>query len=363
MVDALRSETVECFPAVFYRFPELASRLNWVSLRGPHQEPPPRRLSRSQHYWGQHYFYLKEENDRADLIFEGDARRLEFCMGELLARSIKKLVLFDEARSGRPLAWAQACSLYSVELDIRLLGEPSERPSGLQPEAFGAKLSFYKSPKRFEWAERIARLKAKVSKALVLPDPDFEPLEALGYISPIMDLRAEIDSGNLPEIDFLLLPVRSGSAYIGFELGRRLLGWKSLRLIGLRGESDQVSANELLQLSQVLANRMNELSPSLNLTPPKSEAEVQIFELDSTKVDPDFVKRLGYRMLELEAWEIDDSLESYLLAGALSWMKSLKEESLKILFWSFSSRARRPLVLQNLKPGAFEQRPPKRARH
>jgi hypothetical protein len=171
----------------------------------------------------------------------------------------------------------------------------------------------------------------------------------------------------VPDFNILLLPVRSGSAYLGLEIGRRLASWDSLKVVGLRKESDPLSLVELKDRAGDLYRRLKEAGLEKDIIPPKSVDELQVFELDESKVDSRFKIRLSRRLLELEAWEMDLKTESDLLAGALSWLNSTPERGMNVLFWSFSSEARRPLRIpqkESLPKGVLKkvsERPPRRS--
>lgn len=343
MTELQPMDAGESFPALYSYYPELVETLPWISLRGDEQEAPPRQLHRSQHLWGGHHFYLKEDSLNLDLVVGSEARRLEFVMGQLKKRHPKRLVVFDEVNSTRPLAWAQACSRFGLKIEVHLYGKAENRPLGARAEDYGARVKVYSSLRSFRWAEKWNRQVSKWRSSVVVPSAELKVLESIGYMDAIMELHAQVRAGLIPDFHVLLLPVRSGSAYLGLEIGRRLLGWDNLKVIGLRKETDPMSLSELLTRAAEIKSLLTASGLKKDFPLPQSADELQVFELDASKVDSQFKIRLSRRLLELEAWEMDLKTEADLLAGALSWLNSTPQIGLNVLFWSFSSEARRPV--------------------
>jgi len=355
MGEAIYSEEIECLPALFYQYPELAEKLPWISLRGSELEEPPRRLHRSQHLWGENYFFVKEEAERVDLLTESVARRWEFVFGELEARGIKRLIIFDELGSTRPLSLAQACSYVGLPLELHLFGKPQERLADT-PAAYGAKMTFHSRRQSFNWSKRFQQSISGLRSSVIYPQEDLAVLESIGYMNALYELHAQVKQGQVPDFDVLLVPVRTASAYLGFEMARRALQWDSLSILGLSRGGVETSRPDLSKMALALKSKMESSSSNIKMSVPSSPEDWKIFQLDQSKIEAGSSTRLMRRMLELESWELDLRSEADLLAGALNWLSAENVSGRKILFWSFSSQPRLPVIVPELDPRKFRRK-------
>lgn len=338
--------SAEYFPALFYRYPELAD-LPWVSLRGVQVPSVPKRLIRSQHLFGQNYMFMKHESLDFHTLPDNKARKLEFVLGDALRRKRKKLVTFGYVGSSHCLATAQAARQLSLKADVTLLRAPLsaeavEMVSVMR--ASGAKVRLRGSLRGVYWAGIWNWLGSKIFRTELVAPGGSNGLGALGYVSAMVELKSQIDAGEAVEPDFLFVAAGSGATIVGMEIGKRLVGLKT-KIIGIQASDDK--GVEGARLKEMAVSALGHLNRYL-----KKPLDFQLGESDFTIVKdylfgghgqvPDAVDRWTALFLELEGGtELDPVYTSKALYGASQYLLKHKIENKTVLFWNTASPYRK----------------------
>lgn len=339
-------EDADYIPPLFSSFPELIGRIPWVSLRACEKPSHPKRISRAQHLFGNNYAYIKRESRDMDLIVESEAKKLEFILGQSLTAAPQEIVYFGSFDSKRSLALAQACSILKKELRVYLLdraGAAQSDPAALEElkglRSLGFKVKIIRAPWYFQWLNRWEHLRAQWRKIHFLPVENELVLEALAYVSSLLELRAYQDNGLMAAPNYLFVPVDSGASLVGMEVGKRLLGWNMVQILGVTSEHSVLqSSDELVRLAKELTGFLN---AHLNQKIPEGYSQSD-FQLIHTKLNPKAESHLGReelirwssRFLELEGIELDLEFSAPALRASCEFVKEKSLEGKRILFWN-----------------------------
>ncbi len=216
------------------RMPGPASRLpHW---RLGHAPTPVRRLEGIA--GGPAGVWLKDESVFGDGGWGGNkVRKLEWLLPDAVRRGRRSILTFG----GLGTNWGLATALYGRELGLEvalaLVDQPRDRRVEAQLQRLrlsGAALHFTRTR-----ARTVAALPALVARhtrggrpPLVLPPGGSSPLGVLGYVEVALELAAQVDAGELPEPERVIVPVGSGGTAAGLLLGLGMAGLSS-RVLGV----------------------------------------------------------------------------------------------------------------------------------
>ena len=255
-------------PTLFRWYPELRGRLPWVALT---QVPTPvHRLAKLGQVLGTCELWAKRD-DQCGLWYGGNKpRKLEFLLGDALARRSKTVITFGALGSNHALATAicgRKLGLHTVLILVRQPITDSVRQNLALAHAQDAELVYAGGNPGAGWAAVRHWLKHTIGTSrwppcLILPGGS-SPRGCLGYVNAALELAEQVKAGELPPPDDLFVPVGSNGTMAGLEVGLRLAGLET-RVVGVR-VSDRLTISA--QTVALLANRcwslLHRYAPSL----------------------------------------------------------------------------------------------------
>jgi D-cysteine desulfhydrase len=224
-------------PALFRRFPALAGRIpHRPFLSGPTPVAP---LPLA----GVPELFVKRDERCTPLYGGNKPRKLEFVLGDALARRARRLVTTGGLGTHHGLAtaiFARACGLATtlVLVDQPLTAEVRE--SLRLFAAYGAEVVDARNVRGAVWrtAAVLARSFARGERPRLVPTGGSGPTGNLGFVSAGCELAEQVRAGLLPEPATIFVPIGSGGTLAGLAVG--------LRLAGLRSELVGVLATDIL---------------------------------------------------------------------------------------------------------------------
>lgn len=252
--------------ALFKNFPRLAGQLPHVSLgRFP---TPVEKLEHAGVALGLDHLYIKRD-DLSGAVYGGNkVRKLEFLLGEAIRRKTKEVITFGFAGSNHALATAFYANQLGLGSTSLLLPQPNAhyvRRNLLVSHYFKADLHFYKN-----WAllglgllSQLLRKRAKHGIfPQVVPGGGSCPLGVCGYVNAVLELKVQIVAGQMPEPDFIYVPLGSMGTAVGLTLGLKAAGLKS-RIIAVRViEKRLANENKMARLFRNTARFLRKLDPA-----------------------------------------------------------------------------------------------------
>jgi D-cysteine desulfhydrase len=248
------------------RFEELKSRLPYVSLGS--FPTPVERLSGLARHLGTPELFIKRD-DRSSHIYGGNkVRKLEYILGEALARKKTHTITFGYAGSNHTLAvavFARRLGLQPVSLHLPQPNARYLRKNLLYQKLLGTELHHYESLRSIYAGTLVTATKVLLKTArmpAVIPPGGSNVPGVIGMMGSVFELHRQIRDGTLPEPDVIYLPLGSCGTGAGIALGIKALGLKT-RIRAVRvSERGQSSFKTVCSLFSRTAKRLQKLVPS-----------------------------------------------------------------------------------------------------
>lgn len=227
-------------PPLFRRLPELAS-LPTVPLA--HVPTPVVRApelaagARGVDVW------MKRDDLVSPLYGGNKVRRYEFVLADVIARGSRHIVTAGGLASTQVTATALFARLLSLELTAVLFDQPVTRfakEAVLADADAGAHLRYgggYARTAALTWLEQ-----RRPDRYLILPGAP-TPLANIGYLDAMLELAEQVERGELPRPDHIVLPTGSSGTLAALALGAALLRWDT-EIIGVR-ITDAIACNRV----------------------------------------------------------------------------------------------------------------------
>lgn len=330
----------EYMPALFWRLPMLGERLDWVSLRGADVPSVPKRLIRSQHLFGENYLFLKQELTDFHIIPETDAKKLEFILADEEIENARTLVASGRAGDFHCLSVAKVAKELGKQAIIILRQAPmttKQVHAVMAMMNLGARVALRETSRGFNFAMGWQRFWSRILKRAILSEGGASGPGALGYVSALCEIEAQVKAGEIPEPDYLVVPVVTGTSLAGLELGKKLLGWDKLKIQGVATHCESPALRK--DIAQI-ANEASEILAEALERKPWTFTENDFF-VDFSVLGLEPISRDIHRWLtcwnELEQVDMDMELSGRALFGMSKWIEKRNLKGQKILFWSISS--------------------------
>jgi len=212
------------------RFPGIGERLARVPLtRLPTTVQP---LTRLGHAVDIERLWVKRD-DRTGQAYGGNKlRKLEFILGDLKRRGRRSLITFGGIGTNHGLATAICARQIGLKTVLVLVPQPVSagvRSSLLLGHAHGAELHYAPTVARAAATTMglIARGILAGDLPAIVPPGGTSVLGTLGYVDAALELAEQVAAGELPEPDWIFVPLGSGGTATGLALGLKLAGLRS----------------------------------------------------------------------------------------------------------------------------------------
>jgi D-cysteine desulfhydrase family pyridoxal phosphate-dependent enzyme len=169
---------------------------------------------------------LIKRDDQTGLALGGNkTRKLEFLLGDALAKGADTLVTLGAAQSNHCRQTAAAAAKAGLRCELLLNGKKPDVANGnlLLNELLGANLHWIeRSQRAVKLAELDAQLRAQGRKPYLIPVGGSNGVGATGYVVATRELMAQL--GNR-RVDHILFGTSSGGTQAGIVLGARVTGF------------------------------------------------------------------------------------------------------------------------------------------
>jgi D-cysteine desulfhydrase len=222
---------VRARPRLFDELPELAT-LPFLPLA--HVPTPVERATALAPYLGRDDVWMKRD-DLASPIYGGNkVRRYELVLADARAKGARSIVTAGGLASTQVTATALFGRELGLPVHVVLFDQPVTRfarEALLADAEAGAHLIHGGG---YAWtAYLVAReLRRHEGSYLILPGaPD--PLSNLGYVDAMLELADQVERGELPRPDVIVLPTGSSGTLAALAIGASWLGWPT-EIVGVR---------------------------------------------------------------------------------------------------------------------------------
>ena len=193
--------------------------------------------------------WVKDDSGSAPLWGGNKPRKLEWILADARAKGRRTILTFGGLGTNHGLATA----LYARQLGMRcvlaLVDQPLDAHVEAQLErirASGALVHVTRTTPRTALA--LPYLMTRHGRAYYLPPGGSSPVGTLGFVEAALELAAQVQAGELPEPEGIVLALGSGGSAAGLLAG--------LRVAGMRTKVHAVLVNDRLKLDEKVLLRL-----------------------------------------------------------------------------------------------------------
>lgn len=259
---------------LFDCFPSLRNRLPHVPLGTfptPVTEAP--QLAR---ILGVNELYIKADGFSSQPFGGNKVRKLEFILGDVLARGEREVMTFGMAGSNHALATAVHAEKLGITSISMLAPQPNAhyvRHNLLLGLNSGARFRYYPGLQRMKKRAPYLRFWRRITRGrapYLIPPGGSSPLGVLGFVNAALELHQQVQQGVMPEPDIIYLPFGTAGTFIGLLIGIILAGLKS-RIVPVRVvEPEFTPSGYAAGLFAETAALLRSYAPSINIPDPES---------------------------------------------------------------------------------------------
>lgn len=216
--------------ALARRFPRALAGIPHVRLT--ELPTPVERMRNLERATGIEHLWVKRD-DRSGRLYGGNKpRKLEFVLGEALAEGKKTVLTTGGIGTHHGLATAICARALGLRAILVLLRQPLTehvRRCLLLDYAAGAELYYGSSVARLT----VVALRVCAREALhgelpyIVPTGGTSIAGTLGYVNAAFELAEQVERGEIPEPEWIFVPLGSGGTVAGLVVGARLAGLRS----------------------------------------------------------------------------------------------------------------------------------------
>jgi D-cysteine desulfhydrase len=326
---------------LFAAYPELARTLPWTPLG--HFPTRVHRMERLAADTGVRELWVKRDDESGEIYGGNKVRKLEHLLADAERQGARRI----EAIGGLGSNLFVACALYGAArgLEVRCHAFPHEmgdhgRANLRVVLGSGARVELVRPRTRVPI--RILLGLARTASAgdgarsyWLVPGAS-SPLGTAGYVGGAFELKEQVNRGEMPEPDVIVVPLGSGGTLAGLVLGARLAGLRS-RVVGVRVVSRLLASSTtvavLANATAALLRRAGASLPRGRVLPGEVEVIHDFFGGAygrSTPAAKDAVARIG----RLESIPLETTYTGKALAGLLDLVRRERLHRRVVLFWN-----------------------------
>ena len=324
-------------PLLFENYPKLKGRIPWIPLGN--FPTPVQKLDNLGREIGAGSFYVKRDDLSSNIYGGNKIRKLEFLLAEARQRGANTLITGGGVGSNFSLA----TTIHGQRLGMRTILLLMDQPTAEYAKR-NMLLDYYHQAKMLKTSSRLRRfmigyqflinikpLKGKLPYVIVIGGSS--ELGSLGFINAAFELKKQVETGILPEPDYLFVAASSLGTFCGLWLGCQLANLKT-KVVGVKVSSGNTigAANKINNICQYL-RKTDPGFPHLKV----SSSEVTILEDFRGERYAQFTKE-GMKaillMHSLEKIKLEGTYTGKTLAGTLDYIKKNHLEDRVLLFWN-----------------------------
>ncbi len=242
-------------PLLFQAFPGLAGKIDWVPL-GNFPTPVHRMENMEKEFQCENLF-VKRDDLCGEEYGGNKVRKLEFVIGHALARNRNHIITMGALGSNHVLATTVACCSQDMGTTGIFVPQPVQeylKTNILCNCMKGCAIKYVESTPAAAFqilSTYFGNWIKNRRRPYFLPPGGSNRPGILGYVEAALEISRQVKNGELPEPEYIFVPVGSGGTLAGLVLGLRLAGMMSTA-VGVR-VFDKTTANE--KVAAFLANR------------------------------------------------------------------------------------------------------------
>lgn len=326
-------------PALFDAYPRLGELAPWVGLGS--WPTPVYEAKRFAARHGLKALFVKREDLSHPVMAGNKVRGLEFLLGEAQRRGARTIVTFSAEGSHHiaRTAWhARQLGMETVAVVVPQAEAPYVRENLRIGESVGARYvrANYATVVPKVMAEMLSRRNRREGRRpYYVPPGGTSPLACLGHVGAALELKRQVDAGELPEPDYLYVALGSLGTAAGLAVGLRLAGLRT-QLVGVvvsyrwyctRGRWARMARRTLR-----LMRRMDGSVPQLAIRAAELRTVGTALGKGYAEATPE-ATALAAEFGDLEGIALDQTYTAKALDGAMQFIERGGWEERVHLFW------------------------------
>lgn len=286
-----------------------------------------------------------KRDDESGIPFGGNkVRKLEFVLADVMAKKKEELIAIGAKGSNSVLATAIYASRLGIKTVALLFDQDMTKRTSENFEMIEKIASkIYLIPIKNVgdvgnllsipiYLMKVMKAIAQHKRAYFVAPGCSSSLGVIGYVKAAFELKEQVESGKMPEPEFIFLPFGTGGTAVGLSLGAKLAGLKS-RIIAVR-VADKIVANSISL--KILLRKKNFIPHCPDLD--NLEIMDGCFGA-GYGVPTEEAKEALELMRSCEGIELDETYTAKAFAGLIKYVKGDKEHRIEsgsrpILFWN-----------------------------
>jgi D-cysteine desulfhydrase len=220
-------------PLLFDAFPDLAATVPWMPLA--HVPTPVESCDAAGDWLACSSEVFMKRDDLVSPLYGGNkVRRYEFVLADAIARGKRRIVTVGGLASTQAMATTLFGRALGFHVCVVLFDQPVTRfarESIRALAAAGAEIAYggsYVATAVKAWRA----LRTRDDSYFIMPGAA-TPLANLGYVDAMFELGRQVELGQAPRPDVIVLPTGSSGTLAALALGAAHLGW-STEIVGVR---------------------------------------------------------------------------------------------------------------------------------
>ena len=203
-------------PLLFEEYPDLEGNIPWINLAP--LRTPVKKLIKLEEKLDINSLWVKCDNLTSPLYGGNKVRKLEFVLAEALNQEYKKVMTAGYIGSNHCVANAIFCN----QLNLKPIAVLIDQPITIHVRN-NLLLDLYFKNEIFYSHREIP----KDSDVYHMAPGASTPLGILGYVNAVLELKNQVNNGEMPEPDYIFIASGTSGTAAGLALGLKLAGLKT----------------------------------------------------------------------------------------------------------------------------------------
>ncbi len=326
-------------PLIFEKVPALKDYVEWTPLGD--FPTPVQKLKGICKAEGLTDFYVKRDDLSSSLYGGNKVRKLEFLLAHAKAKGRDCLITFGAVGSNHIVATVIHGNRLGIKTIAVMFPQPNAayvRKNLLLDYVYGARFCVAPSlsalPIAFLKALREGFDRKKMTAPYIIPPGGSNARGCLGYVNCALEIKRQIDSGQLPEPEFIFVTLGSSGTAAGMILGVELAGMSS-RIVPVRVVEKSVCNRTILNFHVNNTRRfIMKRSPWTKIRKFRKEDILLVDDFAGDRYaqfTPEAIKAVR-KARELDGLKLECTYTGKTLAGALDFIHKNSLEKRPSLF-------------------------------
>jgi 1-aminocyclopropane-1-carboxylate deaminase/D-cysteine desulfhydrase-like pyridoxal-dependent ACC family enzyme len=253
---------------LFDNHPKLQNDIPWVKLGN--WPTPVHKLENLGRKVGYDNLWIKRDDKTSDNYGGNKVRKLEFVLADAMKKRRQTIVTYGGLGTNHGLATTIFSKQVGLDTILVLQDQPLTdhvQENLLLHHYYNAKLIHVAN--KYDSLLKTMRFRIFNRGYYFLPPGGSSPLGCLGFVNAALELKEQIDSGQVPEPGYIFCPLGTAGTLTGLTIGCKLAGMRT-KVIGIRvtdlSMSNSIAITRLANKTSTYLSYCDNSIPQLKFT-------------------------------------------------------------------------------------------------